>query len=173
MFVENAKDFVYLLMHKLKLFGFGLVFILFAQSCSLPKTPDFERLEKLRIVSKNKNLVTISAEAVYMNGNDFGGRLKEVDMNIIVEGVKVTHLNQDKDIDIQPKKEFRIPITFTVDLNDIFKKNEDFLKQALKSMVKEEIEILYKGTLKVTLLNTDLKIPVNFSEKLHVGLNWE
>ena len=101
------------------------------------------------------------------------GNLVGMEMDITVDEVLVTHLSQTKSAVIQPETDFIVPITFDVDINKVIGENKSFLKGMLDKLLKDEVEVNYKGYLKVQFLNQEFKVPVNYTESMSMGVHFD
>lgn len=140
-------------------------------ACSGPKTPEFKTVKRARIVGTQGSVYTVSADAIYFNPNSMGGDLTGMEMDIFVDDKKITHLSQDKSAVIPPESEFTVPISFDVDVNKVIKEDKNFLKSALDKLLKQSLEVKYKGHLKATFMTVKFKVPVDYTEEvslLHV-----
>jgi LEA14-like dessication related protein len=141
--------------------------------CSAPKTPDFKKMKNVRVSNVNGNVYSVAGDAIYNNPNSIGGNLVGMEMDISVDEIEVTHISQTKSAVIQPETDFSVPIVFDVDVQKVLGENEGLLGGLLKKLVKDEIDITYKGHLEVEFLGTSFKVPVDYTEAVSVGLNFD
>ncbi|MFT5723613.1 MAG: LEA14-like dessication related protein [Bacteroidia bacterium] len=147
----------------------SLIFI----GCSTPKAPDFKTIKNARVAKVNGNIYSVAADAVYHNPNGIGGSLTGMEMDIFVDKTKVTHLSQTKSAVIQPETDFIVPIKFDVDINKVLGEQKGGLQGLLGKLLKDELEVQYKGYLKVEFLSQELKVPVDFTEAISVGVQFD
>jgi LEA14-like dessication related protein len=148
-------------------------FLIALVGCSTPKTPDFKKIKNARVTNVSGKLYTVTADAVYNNPNSIGGNLVGMEMDVIVDDVLITHLSQTKSAVIQPETDFEVPITFDADITKIIGENKGFLKGMLDKLLKEEVDVNYKGHLEVQFLKKRFKIPVDYTEAVAVGVNFD
>ncbi|MBO6517424.1 MAG: hypothetical protein JJ975_12830 [Bacteroidia bacterium] len=139
-------------------------------ACSTPQTPDFKKIENVRVTKKNAAVYTVTADAVYHNPNSIGGNLTGMEMDIRIDDEEITHLSQSKNAVIQPETDFVVPIVFDVDTKQLFGDKQNFLKGALSKLLNDKLEVTYDGHLMVRFLEVDFKVPVDYSEKISLGL---
>ena len=156
-------------MRKLLLLLFVVSFI----GCSAPKTPDFKKIKNARVTNVDGKVYTVTADAVYNNPNSIGGNLVGMEMDVTIDDVLITHLSQTKSAVIQPETDFEVPITFDADITKIIGENKGFLRCVLDKLLKEEVDVNYKGHLEVQFLNKRFKIPVDYTEAVSVGANFD
>ncbi len=139
-------------------------------SCSTPKAPEFEKIKNVHITSQKGAIYTITADAICSNPNSIGGDLLGMEMDIFVDDVEVAHLSQEKSAVIQPESEFTVPIIFEMDINKVLGENKGFLQGALSKLLKNSLDVKFKGHLKVKFLEVKFKVPVDFTEEMSLGL---
>jgi len=157
----------------MKKFAYLISATLLIVGCSAPKAPDFKKVKNARVTKAQGKMYTVTADAVYNNPNSMGGNLVGMEMDITVDEVLVTHLSQTKSAVIQPETDFIVPITFDVDINKVIGENKSFLKGMLDQLLKDEVEVNYKGHLKVQFLNQEFKVPVNYTESMSMGVHFD
>ena len=147
-------------------------FIVVLFGCSAPKTPDFKTVKNARVTNLDGKMYTITADAVYHNPNSIGGNLTGMEMDISVDDILITHLSQTKSAVIQPETDFVVPITFDVDIQKVMGENKSILKGMLDKLLKDKVDITYKGHLKVELLSRAFEVPVSYTEEMSLGVNF-
>ena len=146
---------------------------LFIIGCSGPKSPSFEKLEDLKVVSANKSKVVLSGKALYHNPNNITGTLTKTNIKILVNDTEVTEIYQEHSIAVPKAADFKVPVKFSFNPQQLFKENKGFLRNALKSFIDKKMEIQYFGTVTVQVMGIDFDVPVDYSEKISFGLNYE
>ncbi|MDB4107696.1 hypothetical protein OAD66_08310 [Bacteroidia bacterium] len=146
---------------------------LFITGCSGPKSPSFEKLEYLKVLSANKSKVVLGDKALYHNPNNITGTLTKTNIKILVNEVEVTEINQEHSIAVPKAGDFRVPVKFSFNPQQLFKENNGFLRNALKSFVDKKMEVQYFGTVTVKVMGIYFDVPVDYSEKISFGLNYE
>ncbi len=151
-------------------YALPVIFIL--ASCSAPKSPDFKTIKNARVTKAKGNIYTVTADAVYTNPNSIGGNLVALEMDITVDDVKVTHISQTKSAVIQPETDFVVPITFDVDIKNVVKKDKNAVSAFLNKLLKDEVDVNYSGHLTVQFLSRQFEVPVDYTEGVSLGLNY-
>lgn len=150
---------------------FFIISILFV-SCTTPSIPEYLRfkVEKVKRVEKKWQ---VTGNAFFMNNNSFGGNVKTCDIDVFVNDVKAAHINQSIKVDFNAKEEFTVPVTFTIDSKKLRKENEGFLKNVIKGLMGEKVDLRYEGNFVVDIVGVNLKIPFEYEEKIGFGVNYE
>ena len=146
--------------------------VLLFSGCSGPSIPEYRsfKIGKIKRVDKKWQ---ITGDALFMNNNSFGGNVKTCDIDVYMNDVLATHINQSIKVNIDANSEFKIPVTFSVDTKKLRKENKGFLRGAFKSLFKEKIDLRYDGNFVVDLMGTAVKIPFEYEEKVGFGVNYE
>ncbi|MDB4347374.1 hypothetical protein OAB01_01820 [Bacteroidia bacterium] len=141
-------------------------------SCTTPSIPDYLRfkVEKIKRVDKKWQ---VTGNAFFMNNNSFGGNVKTCDIDVFVNDVKAAHINQSIKVNFEAKEEFTVPVTFTIDSKTLRKENEGFLKNVIKGLMGEKVDLRYDGNFVVDIVGVNLKIPFEYEEKVGFGVNYE
>ena len=107
---------------------------------------------------------TLKANAVFYNPNNVGGRLKNIDIEITVNGKKAGTVKQDYKLKIPAKGEFSVP--FAVKLN---MKELGTLSTLLGFLGGKKFDVHYKGNLKLTYRGIPVKVPVDHKDQIRVS----
>lgn len=142
-------------------------------SCSGPKSPDFVGLKNVQIDYNVQNKLNLKALAVYNNPNLIGGNLSRTDMKLFIDGVEVSHIQQEESIAIPAQSDFEIPVNITIDPIKLQQENEGLLRNVLKQVLNNDLELRYAGKVYVSIVDREFGIPVDYSEKIKLGLTYE
>jgi len=166
----NLNLRLYFLSMKNYSFFLNMLALCMLASCAQPSSPEFKKMENVQFKSAsflNGPSVTLVGDAVFYNPNTLGAQVTEIDMDVIINGKKVTRVKQDVSANMQGQAEFILPLSFEIPLEEIFK---DF-KPTLGDIFKKRI-IEYKliGSIKVGLGNLELKVPVEYEDEEELKL---
>lgn len=160
-------------MKNFSVFALSIVSLLFITACSGPKSPSFLKLEDLKVAKASRTNVILKADAVYHNSNNVSGTLTETNMKILVNDLEVTEINQRHSIPVPKESDFRVPVTIQFNPQKLNQENKGFLRKTLKSFLGKSMEVKYTGTITVEVLNIEFDVPVDYSEKVSLGLNYD
>jgi len=138
--------------------------------CTKPQTPHFKELDKVKITKATKNEVLLEASALYNNPNAFGGKVTTTDIAVSVNNIPIGKINHSGETRIPKTSDFEIPISIKFNPQVVLTENKGFLGQALKTFVKNELEIRYKGTATMEILNIPFKVPINEVDTVKLNL---
>ena len=107
----------------------------------------------------------LAGDAVFYNPNATRMRLREIKVDVLVDGKKSAAVDQKLKTIAKGKSEFTVPLKVQLQLKDIG------LVDALKSLFGgKKYEIHYKGYLKVTVNGLPMRIPVDHKEEFRLKL---
>ena len=146
----------------------------FTSGCSNgPKTPDFINLVNVKVKSAGVNKIVLSGDAVFNNPNSITGRLTKTNIHIKVNDVDITDIEQNVSIDVPKNSNFNVPVNFSFNPKKLTSENKGFLKNALKSFLNKDLTVEYDGDVTVEVLGIEFDVPVEYTEKVSIGLNYE
>jgi LEA14-like dessication related protein len=145
-----------------------LIIVLFSSlviltSC-VPREDIVLRDIKNLVVEKGNGEETIlGAEAVFYNPNAARMKLKEIKVDVMVDGKKSATVDQKLKAIAKGKSEFTVPLKVKLEMKDIG------LVDALKSLLGgKKYEIHYKGYLKVNINGLPFRVPVDHKEEFRL-----
>ncbi|PCJ66328.1 MAG: hypothetical protein COA58_06010 [Bacteroidetes bacterium] len=151
-----------------------LVIVVFTNGCnSGPKSPDFIRLENVKISSANINKIVLKGDAIFNNPNPISGKLTSTNIHIKVNNVDITEIKQNISITVPKNSDFTVPVDFSFSPKKLTSENEGFLKNVISSFLKKELAVSYEGTVTVEVLGIAFEVPIDYSEKVNLGLNYD
>lgn len=138
-----------------------------------PKTPDFVNLKNVKVTSAYLNEIVLSGDAIFNNPNPIAGKLTKTNIHIKVNDVDITDIEQDVSIDVPKDSTFTVPVNFSFNPKKLTSENKGFLKDAIKSFFNKDLMVEYKGSVTVEVLGVSFDVPVEYTEKVSLGLNHE
>ncbi len=119
---------------------------------------------------KNENFVTdengqqiLKADAIFYNPNNVRMKLKEINVEVFVNGKKSAYADQKFNSLIKPKSEFTVPLEVKLNLKEL-----GLLDTILSFLGGKKYEIHFKGYLKIKLHGFTFKVPVDQKEQLSI-----
>lgn len=154
---------------KLKHYLFLLtVFTLLIAGCDHlePKDPEFITMQKVRVTNISAGNVTIEGDAVLRNPNAVGLDLTGIDIDVTVNEVEVGKARQTNSaVDIQANSNFTIPLAFDFKTKQVL---GDVILGVLGALIKQKVDVLYKGNIKFKALdlNLEFEVPIEYEEEI-------
>jgi len=113
--------------------------------------PEYKAVENIKIERMTDKEVIVSAEAVYFNPNHIGGTVKKVDIDLFLDGVKISKVTSTP-FKINSQENFRIPLKANVPYGDLFgSKGNNMLGNLLNAALSNTIQVNYKGVITLDL----------------------
>ncbi|MFM9837083.1 MAG: hypothetical protein ACKVOQ_02400 [Cyclobacteriaceae bacterium] len=128
-------------------------------------------LPKEQVVFKSvKNLVldggldgepVLKGEAVFFNPNKLQTKLKEINVDILVDGKKAARVDQQMNLVVPGKSEFTIPIQANISLKDF-----GLLDAVIGFFGGKSYQVQFTGYLRVSVHGIPVKVPVKYNEEV-------
>jgi LEA14-like dessication related protein len=106
----------------------------------------------------------LSGDAVFYNPNSSRMKLREVKIDVFLDGNKSAFVDQNTHVVAKPKSEFTIPVTLQLSEGV---RLQDLLLGALKG---KKYQVRYVGYLKVNVNGLPVRIPIDHEEELKLSL---
>lgn len=136
-----------------------------------PKSPSFINLDNVKIVTANASRVVLQGDAIFNNPNAIAGKLTKTDIHIKINDVDITDIEQTTLINVPKNSNFTVPVNFSFNPEKLVQDNEGFLQNAIKSFLSNELTIEYAGYVTIEVLGIGFDVPIDYTEKVSLGLN--
>lgn len=139
-----------------------IVSILFILTGCLPK--DSVQLRDVKNFSLAMGTSqALSGDAVFFNPNSSRMKLRQVKIDVYLDGEKSAFVDQDSKVVAKPNSEFTIPVVLKLEEGV---RIQDLLLAALKG---RKYQVRYLGHLKVNVNGVPMRIPIDHSEELKLS----
>jgi LEA14-like dessication related protein len=105
----------------------------------------------------------ISGDAVFFNPNSSRMKLRQVKIDVYLDGEKSAFVDQDSKVVAKPKSEFTIPVVLQLKEG---LRIQDLLLAAIKG---KKYQVRYVGHLKVNVNGFPVRIPIDHEEELKLS----
>lgn len=119
---------------------------------------------------KNEKLETnadgdqiLKADAIFYNPNNVRMKLKEINIEVFVNGKKSAHSDQKFNSLIKAKSEFTVPLEIKLSLKEL-----GLLDTILSFLGGKKYEIQFKGHLRIKVHGFTFKVPVDHKEEFRL-----
>ena len=136
-----------------------------------PKSPSFINLDNVKILSANARKVVLQGDSIFNNPNAIAGKLTKTDIHIKINDVDITDIEQTTSIDVPKNSNFTVPVNFSFNPKKLTQDNDGFLQNAIKSFLSNELTIEYAGYVTIEVLGIGFDVPIDYTEKVSLGLN--
>lgn len=133
-------------------------------ACTRPEeAPQFRRIEHVEVTGITDSQAYLNADAYFYNPNDVRMKLKEVEVDVILEGNKIGVINQSLKTTIPARAEFKVPMDATFDIAQL-----GFLNGILTILNGKKVLIQYTGHIKVSMHGFPVKVPIDYTEEVRL-----
>ncbi len=129
--------------------------------------PEFKDIAGLKVNMAGFTSVNVKGDALFYNPNKRTIHIQHVDMDVAVDGEKVTNISQAFDIKAKGMSDFTVPIDLNLSLKDL---QINSISSALSILGGEERKVHFKGKIKVKAYGIGFNVPIDHVESLKVRL---
>lgn len=140
-----------------------LIAAVLIQSCKMPDQDIILRQVKDVMADASSDPV-LRAEAIFFNPNSVSGKLKNIRVDIFVNGKKAGEVDKDYSVRIPANSEFSVPIEVKLNMKEL-----GTLNTLLGALGGKKFDIKYVGDLKLSYHGLPVKVPIDHSSKLRVS----
>ncbi len=144
--------------------GIFLMFILI-QGCNRPDAPVFEKVREVNIKESTGDSIKLMALADFFNPNNYKLVLKQADIDVLLNGKKISSLHQKYHLVIEKNAKFTVPLEATLSQEEI---NGNIISSALNILMGRKLTITYVGNIKVKAYGIRIRVPVNGESKINI-----
>jgi LEA14-like dessication related protein len=144
--------------------SYFLILILLS-SCTFEENVKFEQIKNVKLVGVKDGMLNLIAEADFYNPNDVSGKLKSIDLEVLLKDKSLARITQTKNFKIDKNAKFTIPINVSFAMADI---QNGFLDNLLTIVSGKKLLIQFKGEIKVSTWGFTQTVPVNYYEEVRL-----
>lgn len=105
----------------------------------------------------------LRAEAVFFNPNKMGGKLKNIKVDIFVNGKKAGSVDKDYKLSIPGNGEFSVPLEVKLNMKEI-----GTMETLLGVLGGKKFDIKYVGDLRLSYRGIPIRVPVDYKSQIKV-----
>ena len=106
---------------------------------------------------------TLKANAVFYNPNKMRGKLKNIDVEIFVNGKKAANVKQSYNEKIPAQSEFTIPLKVNLAMKEL-----GTLETLWGVLGGKKFEVRYKGSVRLSYKGVPFSVPVDYKDDIRV-----
>lgn len=122
-------------------------------------------LEHFKTPRMDAQTITLQGDAVFTNPNLFGLTIEAYEIDVLISEKKVGRIESKESRQIEPKTDFSIPVTATLQRKEVFG-GGGFFKNLIQSAVAQQMNVRYKGVVRVSVLGIGLPVEVDYTQNL-------
>jgi LEA14-like dessication related protein len=104
---------------------------------------------------------TLKANAVFFNPNNMKGKLKNIDVEIFINGKKTANVKQSYNMMIPANSEFTVPLVVNLNMKEL-----GFMDTLLGMVGGKKYEVRYEGSIKLNYRGIPVKVPVKYKDDI-------
>ena len=131
--------------------------MLLIQGCKRPEAPVFEKVRDIVITEKTGNTFTVTALADFYNPNNYKMVLKRADIDVLLEGKKISNLHQEYNLVIERNSKFTVPLEATISQDEI---RGNLINSALSILLGKKLTLNYVGNIRVKAYGLGIRVPI-------------
>ncbi len=150
-------------MIKKNVFSLLALLVLLAGACIPNKNIELRDIKNVALQKGTGEDMVLEGDAVFFNPNSARMKLKEIKVEVLIDGKKSAVVDQKLKAVAKGKSEFTVPLKVQLQMKDIG------LVDALKSLFGgKKYEIHYKGYLRANVNGVPLRVPVDHKEEFRL-----
>jgi len=142
-----------------------LVLLAIASSCVPKNSVELRDVQNLRVDQTDLENALLDGEAIFYNPNSTRLRLKEIDVEVFIDGKKSAYVKQKLNALARGKSEFTVPIQVQLSLKEL-----GLMNAIMNLLGGKKYEVQYKGHLKIKVNGIPLRVPIDHKEDFKLRL---
>jgi LEA14-like dessication related protein len=137
-----------------------MVLGLLVSSCLPKEQVVFKSIKNLTLDGGANGDPILKGEAVFFNPNKIQTKLKEINVDVLVDGKKTASVDQQMDLLVRGQSEFTVPIEAKLSLQ------EGLLDAVIGFFGGKTYKVQFTGYLRVAVHGVTVKVPVKYNEEV-------
>ena len=125
----------------------------------------FKGVKNIAVDLSNSGKPVLKADVDFYNPNKTKVKLKEVNVEVFVDGVKSASVKHDLDITIAGNADFSVPI-----VAELILKQTNFLDAVVGLLGGKKYDVVFKGYIRIKVHGFPVKIPVAQKQELKLNI---
>lgn len=142
-----------------RLLFIGIILLVF--SCAPKEEIVFKGVKNIRVEEGSGTDPMLTADAYFFNPNNIKMKLKEISVDILVNGKKSAQVRQDLKLVIPAKGDFQVPLMATLSLKEL-----GILDTIFNLLGGKKYVVEYVGYIRVAVHGVTIKVPVSHKEEI-------
>lgn len=147
-------------------FSFVAAFLLSAAFSCVPKDEVvFKGINNISVESDLNNLPVLTADALFYNPNSVRMKLKEIYVDVMVDGKPSAQVRQQFKLSIRAKSDFSVPVTAQLSLKEL-----GLLDTIVNLLGGKKYQVRYTGYVRIAVHGITIKVPFTYQEEIRLRL---
>lgn len=144
--------------------GFAIAALLVVGGCTPKEDIVFKGIKTITADTRD-DVPILTGEAFFYNPNSVRMKLKEIHVDILVDGKPSATVRQDLNLLIPAKSDFSVTILAELSLKDV-----GLLDTVINILGGKKYQVEYVGYLRVALHGITFKVPVKYKEEVRIKI---
>ncbi len=149
----------------MRVIPFVFLLVIACSSCRI-LPPTFRTVNNTRFERAGDIGIKLGADVVFHNPNFVRCRVKDIAIDVLLDKKILGTLGEKSDILIKPKSDFSVPLGISLKPDGTLLDN---IKSLWGIVTNKEADVSLIGNVKIKVLCTTHKIPVNFQQRISLG----
>jgi LEA14-like dessication related protein len=131
-----------------------------------PKEPVvFKGVRNIKVDAGDQDGPRLDADVYFYNPNKVKSKLKEINVDILVDGKKSGHVRQELTLPIPAQSDFFVPVEAHLSFKEV-----GLLDTVLGLFGGKKYEVIFTGYLKIAVHGVTVKVPVQQRQELKLNM---
>jgi hypothetical protein len=145
--------------------SFAMLYCLTLLACVPKEEIVFKGVSDIAVDISDAGKPILKANGYFFNPNKVKMKLKEVDVEVFVDGTKSATVKHELDVTIAGQSDFSVPIVAALVL-----KQNSLLDAVVGLLGGKKYEIVFKGYIRVRVHGITIKVPVSQKQELKLNI---
>jgi LEA14-like dessication related protein len=145
--------------------SFVVIFCMTLFACVPKEEIVFKGVKNIAVDLSNSGKPVLKGDVDFYNPNKVKVKLKEVNVEVFIDGVKSADVKHDLDITIAGQSDFSVPI-----VAELVLKQTNFLDALVGLLGGKKYEVVFKGYIRIKVHGFPIKIPVAQKQELKLNI---
>lgn len=138
-----------------------IVILFFACSCLPKEQVVFKTVKNIELITSEDGKVLLKGDAIFFNPNKIQTKLKEINVDVLVDGKKTATVDQEMNLVVPGKSDFAVPVEAQLKLEEM-----NLLDAVVGFLGGKRYQITFAGYLRVAVHGVTIKVPVKYNEEI-------
>ncbi|MCU0367706.1 MAG: hypothetical protein MUF39_02625 [Cyclobacteriaceae bacterium] len=144
---------------------FWSLIVLLAFSCVPKEQVVFKGVKNIAVKEGSGTDAIITADANFFNPNNVKMKLKEINVDVLINGKPSAQVKQHIKLAIPANGDFQVPLTANLSLKEL-----GLLDTILNLLGGKKYEVEYVGFIRIAVHGVTIKVPVKYKEEIRLKL---
>ena len=139
----------------------GVLMLALVISCVPKDQIVFKGVKNISVREGSGTDPELTADAFFYNPNNVKMKLKEINVDVLVNGKRSAQVRQDIKLDIPAQGDFQVPLVARLSLKEL-----GLLDTIFNLLGGKKYEVEYAGFIRVAVHGVTIKVPVKYKEEI-------